>query len=156
MHFLFIAGVGKTHQPPHDLQLKNCIKTNIYFLYYNVNIFLKIMSKKYCVVLINPSAAHKVEAVEKGSKFRFLASGSCTIVPPPEQKTKNAKYAVSSILTAYLKPHRKHFVLPPPLLKKRRHNLDIIFWRVSGALASLKHWIKLHAVNSTLDCALYF
>ena len=60
MHFLFIAGVGKTHQPPHDLQLKNCIKTNIYFLYYNVNIFLKIMSKKYCVVLINPSAAHKV------------------------------------------------------------------------------------------------
>ena len=87
MHFLFIAGVGKTHQPPHDLQLKNCIKSNIYFLFYNVNIFLKIMSKKYCFVF-NPSATHKVEAVEKGSEFRFLASGSCTMVPPPSKKRK--------------------------------------------------------------------
>ena len=90
MHFLFIAGVGKTHQPPHDLQLKNCIKTNIYFLFYNVNIFLKIMSKKYYFVF-NTSAAHKVETVEKGSEFRFLASGSCTIVPPPSKKRKTPK-----------------------------------------------------------------
>ena len=32
-----------------------------------------------------------------------------------EQKTKNAKNAVSLILTAFLKPHRQHFVLPLPL-----------------------------------------
>ena len=31
------------------------------------------------------------------------------------QKTKNAKNAVSSILTAFFKLHRQHFVLPPPL-----------------------------------------
>ena len=112
MHFLFIAGVGKTHQPPHDLQLKNCIKTNIYFLYYNVNIFLKIMSKKYCFVF-NTSAAHKVEAVEKGSEFRFLASGSCTMVPPPEQKTENAKATASIKLAVALQSFRQHFVLLP-------------------------------------------
>ena len=35
-----------------------------------------------------------------------------------EQKTKNAKNAVSSKLTAFLKPHRQHFVLPPPLFPK--------------------------------------
>ena len=32
-----------------------------------------------------------------------------------EQKTKNAKNAVSLILTAFLKPYRQHFVLPLPL-----------------------------------------
>ena len=36
------------------------------------------------------------------------------------QKTKNAKKAVSIKLTAFLKPHRQHFVLPPPLINKRR------------------------------------
>ena len=51
-----------------------------------------------------------------------------------EQKTKNAKNAVSSILTAFLKPHRQHFVLPPPLLKKWRHNSVDYIWRVSGTL----------------------
>ncbi len=38
------------------------------------------------------------------------------------QKTKNAKNAVSSILAAFLKPHRQHFVLPPPLTFNGRHN----------------------------------
>mgnify|MGYP004666325675 CR=1 FL=1 len=37
-----------------------------------------------------------------------------------EQKTKNSKKAVSIKLTAFLKPHRQHFVLPPPLINKRR------------------------------------
>ena len=35
-----------------------------------------------------------------------------------EQKTKNAKNAVGSIPTAFLKPIRQHFVLPPPFLLK--------------------------------------
>lgn len=52
MHFLFIAGVGKKspksqNQPPHDLQSKNCIKINIYFLYINVNKKLQIAT--HCI-----------------------------------------------------------------------------------------------------------
>lgn len=39
-----------------------------------------------------------------------------------EQKTKIAKNAVGPIPTAFLKPHRQHFVLPPHLLKNGRHN----------------------------------
>lgn len=47
MHFLFIAGVGKTYQPPHDLQLKIALN-QIYIFYIIMSIiFLKIMSKKY-------------------------------------------------------------------------------------------------------------
>ena len=35
-----------------------------------------------------------------------------------EQKTKNAKNAVGSIPTAFLKLIRQHFVLPPPFLRR--------------------------------------
>ena len=44
-----------------------------------------------------------------------------------EQKTKNAKNAASSILAAFLKPHRQHFVLPPPLASREGINRLIIF-----------------------------
>ncbi len=125
MHFLFIAGVGKTHQPPHDLQLKNCIKTNIYFLFYNVNIFLKIMSKKYYFVF-NPSAAHKVEAVEKGSEFRFLASGSCTIVPPPSKKRKTPKVPQTRCLRYFYNPSECDKSHPPPFTQGRHNSVNYI------------------------------
>ncbi|WP_455493064.1 hypothetical protein, partial [Eubacterium sp.] len=56
-----------------------------------------------------------------------------------EQKTKNAKNAVSSILTAFLKPHRQHFVLPPPLLKNGRHNsIDFILAWFRGFIDRLR------------------
>ena len=32
-----------------------------------------------------------IQAVEKVSEFRFLANGSCTIVPPPSKKRKTPK-----------------------------------------------------------------
>ena len=59
------------------------------------------------------------------------------MLPQLNKKAKNAKNAVGPIPTAFLKPHRQHFVLPPPLLKKWRHNSVDYIWRVSGALSTV-------------------
>ena len=62
------------------------------------------------------------------------------------QKTKNAKNAVGSIPTAFLKPHRQHFVLPPPLTFKWRHNsVDYILACFRSFIDSLSFLIILSA-----------
>ena len=76
---------------------------------------LLYLVKTYSVYYICFSSFQKI--------YRFFGS----LIFACSQKTKNAKNAVSSILTAFLKPHRQHFVLPPPLTFKWRHIRLIIF-----------------------------
>ena len=54
------------------------------------------------------------------------------------QKTKNAKNAVGSIPTAFLKPLRQHFVLPPPFINKRRQIGWMYLAWFRGFIGSLK------------------
>ena len=75
-----------------------------------------------------------------------------------EQKTKNAKSAVSSILTALFKPYRQHFVLPPPFINKRRQIGWMYLAWFRGFIGSLKsppkiteNFNKSYLLNSSLE-----
>ena len=68
-----------------------------------------------------------------------------------EQKTKNTKNAVGPIPTAFLKPHRQHFVLPP--LLRRRPLLSALqtFPPINGGNHLLKNG-RHNSVNYILAC----
>ena len=85
--------------------------------YYKLNFFVRLLRKFLNFVFLR----------------RKMYDGTST-----EQKTKNAKSAVSSILTALFKPYRQHFVLPPPFINKRRQIGWMYLAWFRGFIGSLK------------------